>query len=1118
MPTPRRALAEDKRFRRNLIAKQISRRRFLAQSAAAGALAAAWPATTGAAVSWLRTLFFNFSHLSSNQAVVLVVGGRSYPLTRTIDNPAVLARAKGSNRFLAAIPDSFITHHVQGVTVASDICTLAYAHQVIDQNAGTWQMVNVLQMIPDLAHTGAYGRMRAIAPDGPMPHSAKRKKYGLPAAITLQEVLEEQVLIDSTDHARTLIALQPDLLSAEPVSAAVIKNKYVESNIGTTILSDRIESLGPAQPESVSTGGWATLRPLNQDDGQPFQMPDGRNQYFTDLNSDPASGIGGLIANSVRILHPAIKNDTSFGMDVTGVVVPPDEPSNDFSGKLWLRHDGVAGVSHSLSAALDDTPAGPQLKQVNGQMGLVLSQPGVTNNADGSVTLTLNNFSNWFLRFLGMYIQFVGPDGNVIPLSSLTRSDIFPAGQPLQSLDLADAFFSGILPPAFSVAGIPVAPGGYSITVKLPATASTLRVFFGGIGGNGARIATAPAQAETLGIALTAAINYGLVDLFMCIGVTGIGAAVALVIGVIGQAAAQEILVGLQENLDGSKTDFGKVGLAFLKALLNGFAGKGLSKVVGLIFGYVTEATASQMIPVVGLIASVVAAVIGAVQLVETSIEVGISPPVYEFDITRSHDVTVTILPDGNWPLPEIGYTLYYKVNYLFDDASPHYLDAVTVNTPYPNPQIIVSLNNIPQGGEINVSVGFYVRQNGQDISPNDFCAAKGTTGLQDNLLTNAFTITIENVKIPITSTTLYTHQAVTNLDSAGNHQWLITADAPAYTPPSGGQQPGSLGALRSISVRQSTPQQTGYIGYSWQGYSSGLLDCSANAPGQLDQAANLNSDPAHAQNGYANTPCGQQGGANSGMKLSYSLLSDDGMNFFLDTNNLYIRQVSLSNPPAFSNPATGNAFGKLNMSSTALLLHPAGHLVSINDTFHKMEVLKLPATAQSDPDAQNNYLARAVSGQGSRPGLIHKPAALAVSPEGVILVLEDSAQNNRIQAFDVGGNPISYFTKQTTPYFLQLDATQGATYLDLAVEFSGFLYVLAQGADGVFRLDIYHPGQSGTQPISTTRNINGAKLCVDFWRSVYTLNYQVLQLSNGQYPGLTEPSVSLWMPTYPTA
>ena len=90
------------------------------------------------------------------------------------------------------------------------------------------------------------------------------------------------------------------------------------------------------------------------------------------------------------------------------------------------------------------------------------------------------------------------------------------------------------------------------------------------------------------------------------------------------------------------------------------------------------------------------------------------------------------------------------------------------------------------------------------------------------------------------------------------------------------------------------------------------------------------------------------------------------------------------------------------------------------------------------------------------------------------------------------------------------------ARYLDFAVEFSGFLYVLARGRDGVFRLDIYHPGQSDTRPISTSYNINGAKLCVDFWRTVYTLNYQVLQLPDGDYPALTEQSVSAWLPSLP--
>ena len=65
-------------------------------------------------------------------------------------------------------------------------------------------------------------------------------------------------------------------------------------------------------------------------------------------------------------------------------------------------------------------------------------------------------------------------------------------------------------------------------------------------------------------------------------------------------------------------------------------------------------------------------------------------------------------------------------------------------------------------------------------------------------------------------------------------------------------------------------------------------------------------------------------------------------------------------------------------------------------------------------------------------------------------------------------------------------------------------------------RLDIYHSGQDGTAPIATTQNMNAAKLTVDFWRNVYTLNYDVLRLPGGGFPGMTEPSVSLWQPSTP--
>jgi hypothetical protein len=68
-----------------------------------------------------------------------------------------------------------------------------------------------------------------------------------------------------------------------------------------------------------------------------------------------------------------------------------------------------------------------------------------------------------------------------------------------------------------------------------------------------------------------------------------------------------------------------------------------------------------------------------------------------------------------------------------------------------------------------------------------------------------------------------------------------------------------------------------------------------------------------------------------------------------------------------------------------------------------------------------------------------------------------------------------------------------------------------------VHRLDIYHAEQAGAAPICSTVGINAARLAVDFWRSVYTLNYEVLRLPDGSIPAtLTEPSVSLWVPPAP--
>jgi hypothetical protein len=221
-------------------------------------------------------------------------------------------------------------------------------------------------------------------------------------------------------------------------------------------------------------------------------------------------------------------------------------------------------------------------------------------------------------------------------------------------------------------------------------------------------------------------------------------------------------------------------------------------------------------------------------------------------------------------------------------------------------------------------------------------------------------------------------------------------------------------------------------------------------------------------------------------------------------------------NPPKFSDPRDHQAWGIFNLPPDDLLLHPAGTVITINTALSRMESLKLPTAPLFDKEAAVSLLANLHAGQGKRPGLLNGPTAATITSDGVILVLE--AGNNRIHAVDAFGNPIRHFSNQPEPYFLNLSATGGADtlYLDIAVEFSGFIYVLSSSSS-VYRLDIYKPDQSGTDPFCTNMGINAAKVTVDYWRNVYSLNYEVLMVNNALPPsGITEPSISQWIPETP--
>jgi hypothetical protein len=236
------------------------------------------------------------------------------------------------------------------------------------------------------------------------------------------------------------------------------------------------------------------------------------------------------------------------------------------------------------------------------------------------------------------------------------------------------------------------------------------------------------------------------------------------------------------------------------------------------------------------------------------------------------------------------------------------------------------------------------------------------------------------------------------------------------------------------------------------------------------------------------------------------------GRNFFAlpTAEGFFLQAITLdqSSQIDVSNPLT---WGRFSQALDALVVHPMGFVVGVNRTTHKMEILQLPAQAvdrSQAPDAVPFGVLKA--GQGTRAGLFNAPVALAVF-NGAILVLEDG--NARIQALDTSANPVNLFRNKTTS-LIELEPGPGVVYVDLAVEGLGYMYVLSYVNDGQqvadYRLDVYTPQGNF---LTRTTGVAAARLAVDTFRNIYTLNYE--QISGAPR---VEPSLSQWEPSSPGA
>jgi hypothetical protein len=1049
----------------------------------------------------LRTYLFNLSHMDTSAHDVIMVAGKK----RQKLEPAtqeVLARVRQDHPILGNVPDQHLTHFIK-IEMPVNGIQLCYLQRVLQTATdGSWDMALMFYHLPISALKQARDRAQAQLAPGEKPAvPVKWAYYGLAAddLAALADPVGEDMLKDTTSQATALVASHPETSCAEPTSAAYIQNNIIATQSSTKVLGEVIGEQGPATP----TGGWATQTPLiDPDTGKQAVNSKGQLQYMPVWSQETLEYTGQAITPALT----TVKNDTTLGanvtnIDPTGSVAPDVAESTD--GAIWTLYDGMPTVDQSeTSVTSNNSDVSYKFTDQSPGHGYSLSVSSVDTSLS-QVTMTVKN---WYLRYLSLYVRYLDANGDPISVSDVVSDlggedqaeDLFPLWGCCSEWNGTYDFFLNIVSPEYVILGMPIESATIDVTFPMPESASSFLLLAGGIGRGSDPYPDALVPGETM----TGLFNLSMPPLFLALNAAAGYTSLTKSLEGSSQTLLSNLPLILQIFVDifatvsyDDVTKFVSLGVDIGEKLLASSAKPIAQLVANAIAEGETVDDILDAVPVIGTFLAAVAAVGTVADITETSVEVGQSPRAYSGLMNLTHDIQVTIHHDPNDAAGFPATATSFKVTAQFDNGTPHIITQDMPATQTTTPRV-VTFTGVPLGGQVTFNVGFY--------SSDGWLAGNGSAGPFYNTDPLPISITITENEVPLSPNTVYTHKEIIVLDDEGNHQWEATTTPPSEVQPSGcNPDEGQLCQLNGVTISTTNAQ----VGQAWQAYNSSVDDCSGGGASQLYQFANLSiaQDP---QSGYLFSGCGFEGT----VRIVYDLLGNEDFNFYIDTtdgNNL-IRQIRLSGgTPSFDGPQSNKAWGKLEFASDALLLHPAGQIISINGDKNKIEVVKLPDAAVADSDAP---LTQVYAGQGIREGLVTGPTHAALHPDGSILILESG--NNRIQAFDLHANPAPIFGGGAY-YYVPLKDTPTA-YLDLAVEYTGYMYVLSYtGETGspVFRLDIYTPEGDW---LARTTGVNAARLAVNYWRDIFTQNYQVLKLPDGSLPARTEPSISHWIPSTP--
>lgn len=736
----------------------------------------------------------------------------------------------------------------------------------------------------------------------------------------------------------------------------------------------------------------------------------------------------------------------------------------------WTAQQAVVPAAESVAPADGNwqlKPFSPVAK---------INLPAVGYSKDGTLSLQMLNNAP---RHVCAYATFFN---NQLPVAPAGWTSRLPAGVP-SAFETDTAKFLAVISPNTPVSGLTVDGAAQSLSFPIAANADSVQVVFGGLG-CGAFAAVQSAG----GALLTYVLDYAVPWIISRYPRANVQSTKQWYQSLLGNTALLNAVIGSGAFIPGGS-------FADAASLLDNLAAnftaiflsdalKPLRDAIDKQFGSITDTVgpSQKFAPTLGWSGQIVAAMMRRSPPTQSWLSQAEAAATLSLSASTAVELEVLITPDprqATWPFTMAKCDVV--IGYGDDDGSFTQTQSVPVAVTTAAATIPVAFGSVRNAGVFDIKVSLEdesghqlaagnLRLVGERVSP----ANRSRTAL----------VTLQEAQIVVSQSTKFVLRRTLNFKN-GAYSWEATA----------GGVTGSGVSLVDITLQEAAQS----LGYVWNVAGAGINSCSGG--GTLTQAylmQNIGTIVPAAQ--LKTTNCGfvQQPGLAYGR--SGGVLSPDAaLGFFLDSRGAWpcLRQITFGPGPFdLSQQVCRGRFREGPLDDLAI--HPSGYAVAVSSVNNRLEIVKLSATAIADDVAP---LAQVYGGLGQRQGLLSGPLAVAITPGGFLLVLEQG--NNRLQAFDVHGNCAALFAGSS---LVALQSASGAQYQDLAISPFGYIYVLWGDVAGTTSLDVY--GAEGSF-LCRTSGVNAGKIAVDSRESVFTLNYATFTGLSGQ----AEPSISVWTP-----